>query len=193
MHFCWKFKDALLLEIKQMKLRIVGNIRPSLVNSTNIILTSRGGYEKKKKKKKKPDKNRIIYSWEAVYFQYDRMFRDRPMVETGEIHQFFFWIHDDEIPVGETAFFYLIVIQYEVVNIWNRSSIEISRVFSFSYVYHYSFLSFSIYTLVLTIYSFTIDNIWEGKGFRRSYASEISINMTNNLFTNYFLRAQYLF
>lgn len=137
MHFCWKFKDALLLEIKQMKLRIVGNIRPSLVNSTNIILTSRGGYEKKKKRRKKPDKNRIIYSWEAVYFQCDRMFRDRPMVETGEIHQFFFWIHDDEIPVGETAFFYLIVIQYEVVNIWNRSSIEISRVFSFSYVYFY--------------------------------------------------------
>lgn len=177
-----------------MKLRIVGKY-PSIsceFNKYYLDMTRR--LRKKKKKKKKPDKNRIIYSWEAVYFQYDRMFRDRPMVETGEIHQFFFWIHDDEIPVGETAFFYLIVIQYEVVNIWNRSSIEISRVLSFSYVYHYSFLSFSIYTLVLTIYSFTIaDNIWEGKGFRRSYASEISINMTNNLFTNYFLRAQYLF
>lgn len=110
-----------------------------------------------KKEGKKPDKNRIIYSWEAVYFQCDRMFRDRPTVETGEIHQFFFWIRRRWNPCRGNVlffFFYLIVIQYEVVNIWNRSSIEISRFFIFIHVYHYSFLSVFIFLRFTFLYLF---------------------------------------
>lgn len=110
-----------------------------------------------KKEGKKPDKNRIIYSWEAVYFQCDRMFRDRPTVETGEIHQFFFWIRRRWNPCRGNVFFfffYLIVIQYEVVNIWNRSSIEISGFFIFIHVYHYSFLSVFIFLRFTFLYLF---------------------------------------
>lgn len=155
-----------------------------------------------KKEGKKPDKNRIIYSWEAVYFQCDRMFRDRPTVETGEIHQFFFWIRRRWNPCRGNVlffFFYLIVIQYEVVNIWNRSSIEISRFFAnfHSRVSLFVFIRVHLSSIYILVLIRSLLPIMYEKGFRKSYiASETSINMTNgrNLFTNYFLRVvQYLF
>lgn len=156
-----------------------------------------------KKEGKKPDKNRIIYSWEAVYFQCDRMFRDRPTVETGEIHQFFFWIRRRWNPCrGNVLFFFLPhrnpVWSGKYLKSFFHRDIAFFREFSFTCIIIRFYPCSSFFDLHSCTYSFTIaDNVWEGKGFRKSYiASETSINMTNgrNLFTNYFFRVvQYLF
>lgn len=183
----------LFLEIKQIKLRNIlwRNIRPSLVNSTNIILTSRGDYEKKKKNNQTKIESSIrgklsisnmtgcferdlwLKLGRYINFSFEfttmkslsrkRFLPHRNPVWSGKYLKSFFHYRDI------TCFF-----------------IFISYVSLFVFIVHLSRFIF-LYSL-LTIYSFTtVDNIWEGKGFRKSYASEILINMTNNhnLFTNY--------
>lgn len=153
-----------------------------------------------KKEGKKPDKNRIIYSWEAVYFQCDRMFRDRPTVETGEIHQFFFWIRRRWNPCRGNVLFFFLPHRNPV---WSGKYLKSFfhrdiRFFHFhSRVSLFVFIRVHLSSIYILVLIRSLLPIMYEKGFRKSYiASETSINMTNgrNLFTNYFFRVvQYLF